>query len=707
MTCKSKPITVGPALAILALSAAPAAAGQVLYVDDDAAPLGDGLSWPTAYRFLQDALADAAASGGTVNAIHVAQGVYTPNLDESNPDGYSNCCEPNGGVGCDDTACQTAVCDVLPPCCEVEWDVDCADLAAELCPTLCADPRLATFQLLDGVSLLGGYAGPGEADPDVCAPELYETALSGDFAGDDGPGPFDNNVENAYTVVTGSGTNDTAVIDGFTISGGNANGPNPGELEWRRGGGMWTLTGSPTIQRCRFEHNYADAYGGGMYNRIFSSPLIEDCSFSGNVSGIGGGAMFNTGASLPQITGCLFELNDAAGGSGGAMFNAPDSDATITGCSFDSNTAIAGGAIYNNESGPAISGCQFTGNFSTSSGGAIFNNVSSPSIADCSFDGNASDGGGGALTNFDSSSATIENCTFTYNTTPDAGGAIRNSVCDPTITGCTFHGNTALTGGGMYNYTASPAITHCVFTSNQTTGSGAGGGGLLNSTDSSPSITNCLFADNSAASTGGGIGNGINSNPAITNCTVVYNTAAIAGGGIYTTDAFGGHSTPVVVNCIVYGNNDVQILDDAGSVTTVSHSNVQGGFAGAGNIDADPRFADADYRLGSGSPSIDAGNNSAVTESTDLDGNPRLVDDPCREDTGDGPLPVVDMGAYEFQASSCDVNGDGSVAVNDFLLLLSGWGDCPDPCPPSCPADFDGDCTVGVVDFLILLANWG
>jgi hypothetical protein len=53
-----------------------------------------------------------------------------------------------------------------------------------------------------------------------------------------------------------------------------------------------------------------------------------------------------------------------------------------------------------------------------------------------------------------------------------------------------------------------------------------------------------------------------------------------------------------------------------------------------------------------------------------------------------------------------DLNGDGVVGINDFLLLLGAWGPCPDP-PAPCPADLDGDGTVGVLDFLILLANWG
>jgi hypothetical protein len=54
-----------------------------------------------------------------------------------------------------------------------------------------------------------------------------------------------------------------------------------------------------------------------------------------------------------------------------------------------------------------------------------------------------------------------------------------------------------------------------------------------------------------------------------------------------------------------------------------------------------------------------------------------------------------------------DLDGDGIVGINDFLLLLGAWGACPAPCPPFCIADLDGDCEVGITDFLILLANWG
>ena len=64
---------------------------------------------------------------------------------------------------------------------------------------------------------------------------------------------------------------------------------------------------------------------------------------------------------------------------------------------------------------------------------------------------------------------------------------------------------------------------------------------------------------------------------------------------------------------------------------------------------------------------------------------------------------------YIFDAATCagDLDGDGTIGITDFLLLLADWGPCAQPCPPSCAGDLDGDCNVGIIDFLMLLANWG
>ena len=54
-----------------------------------------------------------------------------------------------------------------------------------------------------------------------------------------------------------------------------------------------------------------------------------------------------------------------------------------------------------------------------------------------------------------------------------------------------------------------------------------------------------------------------------------------------------------------------------------------------------------------------------------------------------------------------DLNFDGKVGIEDFLIVLGSWGPCPGPCPPTCLGDIDGDCEVGVEDFLAVLGTWG
>ncbi len=251
-------------------------------------------------------------------------------------------------------------------------------------------------------------------------------------------------------------------------------------------------------------------------------------------------------------------------------------------------------------------------------------------------------------------------------TCPDncRGGGMFNDGSSPTVTNCTFKGNTALVqGGGMYNLdSSSPTVTNCTFIGNT-------GSGMFNFA-CSPTVTNCTFSGN----TGRGMDNG-------------------------------GGSNPTVTNCILWNNGSDEIFGPA----TVAYSDVQGGFPGIGNIDADPLFVDPDnggLRLSPGSPCIDAGDNTAVPDGidTDLDGNARFVDDPDTPDTGFGDPPVVDMGAYEFQGIPCpwDLDGDGNVFVIDLLLLLMDFGSCD-----GSPADFDGDGCVTVVDLLTLLFNFG
>ncbi|GAF98537.1 unnamed protein product, partial [marine sediment metagenome] len=271
--------------------------------------------------------------------------------------------------------------------------------------------RLATFQLLNGVALRGGYAGCGADDPDERDIAAYETILSGDLFGDDGP-DFENNIENSYHVVTGSGTDETAIIDGFTITAGNADGVScPHNL----GAGMHNDLGSPTVTNCTFSGNVA-GHGGGMYNSYNSSPTVSNCTFSGNSAGTGGG-MCNCGS--PTVTNCTFSGNSAYY-YGGGMYNCLDSSPTVINCTFSGNLAGYGGGM---------------------------NNLSSSTVINCTFSGNLA-GYGGGMHN-DTGSLTVINCTFSGNLANYGGGIRNNATSDLTITNCILWGNIDETGTGQ------------------------------------------------------------------------------------------------------------------------------------------------------------------------------------------------------------------------------------------------------------------
>jgi hypothetical protein len=255
------------------------------YVDSIGPGRRNGTSWADAFRYLQDAL--AAASSG--EEIRVAQGIYKPDRGGNNTPGDRN----------------------------------------------------ASFQLKNGVAIYGGYAGSDEPDPDARDLQAYQTILSGDLTGNDGPN-FANNGENSYHVVTGSGTDETAILDGVTITGGNATDPYPANA----GGGIYMGIGRPTLTNCTFIRNKAQR-GGAVSNPSYASrnPSFIRCKFLGNSAGVGGGIESQGGA--PALTNCIFSGNIATN-DGAAVFNMGYSNLTLTNCSLSANSAEgSGGGIWN------------------------------------------------------------------------------------------------------------------------------------------------------------------------------------------------------------------------------------------------------------------------------------------------------------------------------------------------------------------------
>ncbi len=275
------------------------------------------------------------------------------------------------------------------------------------------------------------------------------------------------------------------------------------------------------------------------------------------------------------------------------------SSPTIRRCTFKKSGPDRGGGMTNSSgSSPVVIGCSFDECHRGDFGGIVFNSHSDTRFVDCRFTGDQSTYAGAAVCNEDSNS-TFLRCTFSRNTAAYRGG------------------------GAIYNKDSNSLIVACVFRDN------SGEGGALGSWRSSVTAINCLFADNPG---GAGVLWQRQSTATLKNCTLSGNSGGTAG-GIYCSD-----SSAEIENCVLWGNKAPQV---AGETFVITHSDVQGGWPGEGNIDADPSFPQSSqgaFRLGPNSPCINAGDNSAVPADvlTDLQGYPRISD------------ANVDMGCYEY-----------------------------------------------------------
>jgi predicted outer membrane repeat protein len=542
------------------VSAAPA---KVIYVDDDAAGANDGSSWVNAFRYLQDALAAAVAP----DEIRVAQGVYRP-----------------------DRGTNVAVGD-----------------------------QKASFYLVSGTALYGGYAGIPAADPNERDVERYQTILSGDLTGNDADvddplrlSTEPTRTENSSRVVQCMSVDPTTLLDGCTVTGGMR---------------------------------------AGLDN-VYGRPSISHCIFLGN-GGVHGSAVVNLQGHI-TLTGCRF-LSNFASGTGGALYSSGTSSAALVECVFEDNRAlVAGGAVRSHGVSLTLTRCVFNRNLSQREGGAVTcdGNAADVEITGCTFSANESHGhvsrsypraGGGAVYISDRnvlSDISVTDCLFEHNRTDETGGAVCSLV--PVRLGHNrFINNVAQRGGAVF-------------------------------ADAGTSIEHCLFAGNQASVSGGAVHN-LGLGNVLTHCTFAGNVApggrAVACHPLFYpgTDTLVPLSQVDLSNCIVWdGPGEFAYWLDSGSEITIAYSDIPGGWEGPGNIDTDPCFAepgrwdlngtpddpnddvwiDGDYHLKS-----QAGRRDPVGESWVPDevtspcidaGNPNSV-------VGDEPEPNggrVNMGAY-------------------------------------------------------------
>jgi parallel beta-helix repeat protein len=339
--------------------------------------------------------------------------------------------------------------------------------------------------------------------------------------------------------------------------------------------------------------------GGGIYCYL-SSPTIKGNTITGNTSDYGGGIS------------CYYRSSPIIAGN------------TIT-----DNTTHEGGGIYcHYYSSPTIEGNTITGNTAGLAGGIYSFGYFSPTIEGNTIAGNTADYGGGIYCY--ESSPTIKGNTITGNTAYYKGGGICCWDSSPTIESNKITGNIAyIHSGGIYCYESSPTIK-----GNTITGNTADhyGGGIYCHYYSSPTIEGNTITGNSAHWYGGGIYCHYYSSPTIEGNTITGNSAHWYGGGIYCYDS----SSPTVLNSILWADSagvGQEIYVDETSSIDITYSDIQGGWEGEGNIDADPLFVlseHRDYRLLWGSPCIDSGH----PDSLDPDGT------------------RSDMGAYPFDRST-------------------------------------------------------
>ncbi|MFK7800809.1 MAG: choice-of-anchor Q domain-containing protein [Anaerolineae bacterium] len=513
-----------------------------IFVDKDATSGGDtGADWANAYTDLQTALATAVSG----DQIWVASGVYTPGATPED-----------------------------------------------------------TFVLTDGVAIYGGFS----ATETLLSERDWEsnvTVLSGDIDGDDTADSYGVVVtfthqvgDNNYNVVTGSGVTNTAVLDGFVVTAGQADEEavviplrSMAAALLENGGGMYNDTGSPTVANVSFMGNLAVGEGGGMYNSE-SNAALKNVTFSGNGASLGGGMANSFG--IPTLEDVTLSGN-FADDAGGGIFNA-DSDPILNSLIISGNIAgDVGGGIFNGGSRPTLNNVTMNGNIAGAAGGGMYNVASNPTLEDVTISGNiAGDAGGGVHQIM--GSLVLSNTILSGNSAASHGGGIYLENGSITMTQSVIENNTAtLSGGGLYGIYAS------IYSINSTTISGnvaeeVRGGGLYIREGAVANVVNSTISGNRAEGQNGSItdgGNGggiyvggpVASRLTLNHVTVTNNDAAGNGGGIDFNRSAPGDLL-ALSNSIVAGNTDTGGFPDCHDYGTgnytfnVNNHNLFGGTAG-------------------------------------------------------------------------------------------------------------------------------
>ncbi len=358
----------------------------------DACDIASGVSADCNTNGLPDECDLALGSATDCNANDVLDACET--AADCNANGVLDVCEPlivyldANAAGADDGTSwsdaypelRTAIAETTTECLPVELWV----AAGTYAPADAGGDQTASFDLRNNLALYGGFVGDETQRSQRNAdPATNATILSGDL---DGGGPSGN----CYHVVNASGVDSTAVLDGFTITDGDAHGAYPHD----RGAAITMTSAQPTIRNCLITGNsgYVGAVAGNA-----SAPRIEDCTILDNTATYGAGTYWEA-ASAPILRRCKILGNSATGALsfGGGLYASANSEPRLYNCTISGNTSghFGGGLHVQSGSKPHLINCTVSRNSAADAGGGLYAGTNTrPRVVNSIFWANSDPGG--------------------------------------------------------------------------------------------------------------------------------------------------------------------------------------------------------------------------------------------------------------------------------------------------------------------------
>ncbi|MDY6857447.1 MAG: right-handed parallel beta-helix repeat-containing protein [Thermodesulfobacteriota bacterium] len=460
-----------------------------------------------------------------------------------------------------------------------------------------------------------------------------------------------------------------SILDGFTITNGNGG----------FGGGIGCIEAGPTINNCIITANIGYWGGGNFF--WGRTPNITNCIIADNIADDSGAGIYCGSNALITVTNCTISDNAAANYGGGVrvcvadmvvvnsifwgdVANGAPNEINLAGGTVDiSYSDIEGGyvGIGNIDQDPLFVG---NGDYHITPLSNCIDLGTSVGAPSDDIDGDyrplnnghdmGADEHGDAIyvpSEYGAIQEAIENAVNGFTIVVDSGtyyeninflgksitlvgrdgpeatvidgGGLdvvvtfwNNEGNDSVLKGFTITNGNGGFGGGIGCIGAGPTVEKCIISAN----TGYWGGGVF-FWGRTPTITNCNIIDNTAGDSGAGIYCGTNASLTAANCTISDNTATNNGGGVRV---YGGAMT--AINCVFWGDTAAGVPNEInlpGGTVDITYSDIQGGYAGVGNIDEDPLFVGAgDYHLTMNSGCIDSGTASSAP-SDDIDGDAR------------------------------------------------------------------------------------